>query len=399
MTQQKLLVGLNLQFFGGKTLFELKQAMATIGEQLAKTEEELSAKAMNPSASLADIQAIQQSKTDLQARFDVLKVQHDEMEKAQAVKFQAQNLIKSDDPQASKTAAKAALIRAAIRQQPMPEDVKAVLGDNTSPATGGEKFLPKTVSDEIITEPLVKNPLRDIVTVTNITNLEVPKLSFTLDDDDFITDTATAKELEEEGDVVTFTRKKFKVFAGLSETVLHGSDANLVAHIENALRSGLAAKEKKIMLTTSPKAGEEHMSFYSTANAIQTATGEDTFKAIKAALASLHEDYRANASIVMSYASYLDMIETLSNGTTNFFDASPERIFGKPIVFVDSATKPIVGDFNYSQINYDLNVIYDRDKDVKTGVELFVITAYIDHRIKLKSAFRIAEVAGQTPTP
>lgn len=37
-------------------------------------------------------------------------------------------------------------------------------------------------------------------------------------------------------------------------------------------------------------------------------------------------------------------------------------------------------------------MIYDRDKDVKTGIELFVLTAWVDHKIKLKSAFRIAEV-------
>lgn len=53
---------------------------------------------------------------------------------------------------------------------------------------------------------------------------------------------------------------------------------------------------------------------------------------------------------------------------------------------------PIVGDFRYSHFNYDPNMIYDRDKDVKTGIELFVLTAWVDHKIKLKSAFRIAEV-------
>lgn len=378
------------------TLFEIKQNLATIGQQVAKIDTELTTKAIDPQATRDEIQNLQSQKADMQARFEVIKAQHDEMEKAQAAKFEAQQaqnkLGNTQDPKALKVSAKAGLIRATVRQQPIPTEVKAALGDNTTPATGGEKFLPKTVSTEIITEPLVKNPLRDIVTVTNITNLEVPKLSFTLDDDDFIADTATAKELEAEGDVVTFTRKKFKVFAGLSETVLNGSDANLVTHVENALRSGLAAKEKKVMLATSPKTGEEHMSFYSDANAIAKATGADTYKAIKAALASLHEDYRANATIVMSYADYLEMVEVLSNGTTNFFDVAPERIFGKPIVFVDSAVKPIVGDFNYSQINYDLDVIYDRDKDVKTGIDLFVITAYIDHRIKLKSAFRIADV-------
>lgn len=46
---------LNLQFFaGGSTLFELKQNMATIGQQLQKVENELSQKAVDPNASLDD---------------------------------------------------------------------------------------------------------------------------------------------------------------------------------------------------------------------------------------------------------------------------------------------------------------------------------------------------------
>ncbi len=57
-----------------------------------------------------------------------------------------------------------------------------------------------------------------------------------------------------------------------------------------------------------------------------------------------------------------------------------------------SAVDPIVGDFSYSHFNYDLPVTYERDKNVRTGIEDFVLTAYIDHQIKLKSAFRIVKV-------
>lgn len=377
-----------------KTLFELKQAMATIGQQLQKTENELAAKAMDTTASLEDIQALQKSKEDLNARFNVIKLQHDQMEAEQKAKFESnQGLQGNLDPKQKVIEAKAELIRATIRQQPISPDVRQALGDNTNPATGGEKFLPKTVSTEIITEPLVKNPLREVSAVTNITNLEIPKLNYTLDDDDFITDTATAKELELEGDVVTFTRHKFKVFAGISETVLNGSPANLVSHAENALRSGLAAKEKKVSFALTPKTGEEHMSFYSTQNDIKKVQADNLYKAIKNAIADLHEDYRENAKIVMRYQDYSDIIETLANGNATLYSAQPEQILGKPVIFCDSAVKPIVGDFSYSHYNYDLNVLYDRDKDVKTGIEQFVLTAWIDHRIKLKSAFRIAEVA------
>lgn len=400
--EMKMLLPLQIQYFanGGAdtSLFELKQNLQMIGQQLKKAESELQAKAVDPSATLEDIKAAQKAKEDLQTRFEVIKQEHDKLEAEQKAnleaKFKAQQATigNIDDPKAKLTKAKAELIRATIRQQPVPTDVQAALGDNTNPATGGEKFLPKTVSNEIITEPTVKNPLRGISTFTNITNLEIPKLNFTLDDDDFIADLETAKELEATGDTVTFTRHKFKVFVGISETVLNGSDANLTAHVDRGLQSGLAAKERKVAFTETPKTGEEHMSFYSAQNNIKRVTGANKFKAIKNALADLHEDYRENATIVMAYSDYLDIIESLSNGNTSLYGAQPETILGKPTVFCDSAKLPIVGDFSYSHFNYDLDMLYDRAKDIKTGEEQFVLTAWIDHRIKLASAFRIAEV-------
>ncbi|KGR74892.1 ATPase [Ureibacillus sinduriensis BLB-1 = JCM 15800] len=370
--------------------------MATIGQQLAKTEEDLATKAMDPSASLDDIKATQTVKADLQARFDVIKAQHDQLEKEQAEKFaQKQNTIAGiEDPKQKVVSAKADLIRSTMRGKAIDSDVRAALGDNST--TGGSKFLPKTVSNDIIMEPLAKNPLRGHSVVTNITNLELPKLSYTLDDDDFIADTETAKELELTGDTVSFGRHKFKVYAGVSETVINGSDANLVGHVENALKSGVAAKEKKVAFATTPKPGEEHMSFYSTQNGIKVVTGADKYKAIKAAIADLHEDYRENAKIFMTFADYSDIIETLANGSATLYTAQPEQVLGKPVVFADGAVKPIVGDFSYSQFNYDIGELFERDKDIKTGIEQFVVTAWFDHQIKLKSAFRIADV---TSTP
>ena len=373
-----------------KTLYELKQNLATIGQQLQKVENQLAEKAIDPNATMEEIQALQKSRDDLKMRFDVIKEQHDALEAEQKAKFQAKNGINSvEDPKEKVIKAKAELIRAVMQRKPVPDDVRAALGDRNT--TGGEKFLPKTVSTDILVEPFVKNPLREIATITQITNLEIPKLSFTLDDDDFINDTETAKELKATGDVVTFGRYKFKVFAGISETVLNGSDANLVSYVESALQSGVAAKEKKVAFATTPKAGEEHMSFY--ANGIIEKTGENLYKAIKAAIADLHEDYRENAKIVMRYQDYSDIIEVLANGNATLYAAQPEQVLGKPVVFCDSAVYPVVGDFSYSHFNYDLNALYDRDKDVKTGIEQFVVTAWFDHQIKLKSAFRIAKVA------
>lgn len=375
-----------------KTLYELKQSMSTIGQQLQKTEQQLAEKAIDPSATMDDIQKLQQSKQDLKMRFDVIKEQHDTLEAEQKAKFEnGQNMLQKDtDPAQQKITAKASLIRNTIRNQVVPTDVKQILGDRNN--TGGEKLLPTTMSNELLMEPLVKNPLRGLSVFTNLMNLEVPKISFELDDDDFIADTETAKEMEVTGDTVKFGRNKFKVFAPVSETVLRGTDVNLVQSVEKALESGLAAKEKKVAFTKTPKPGEEHMSFYQTgATAIKIVEGADIYEAIVNALADLHEDYRENATIVMNYADYTKVVKFLNNGNSTYFAAPPETVWGKKVIFVDAATDPIVGDFSYSHFNYDLDVLYERDKNVRTGIEDFVLTAYIDHQIKLKSAFRIAK--------
>ncbi|QGH35139.1 phage major capsid protein [Gracilibacillus salitolerans] len=385
----------NLQYFGGKkTLFEYKQNMTTIGQQLQKVEDELADAAIDTSKSTEDIQALQKSRDDLKQRFDVIKEQHDQIEAEQRAKFEQQeNLQTIKDPKQKVIEAKAEMVRSTMTGKPISNDVRQALGDNTDPSTGGEKLLPKTVSNQLIHEPFVKNPLRDISVFTQETNLEIPKIAFQLDDDSFIGDTETAKEMKATGDSVTFGRHKFKVFVPISETVLNGSATNLVATVDQALESGLSAKEKKVAFATTPATGEEHMSFYSTQNAIKEVNGESKYKAIKAAIADLHEDFRDNAKVVMRYVDYMDIIEVLANGNASLYGAQPEQVLGVPTEFVDAATDPIVGDFAYSHFNYDLQMLRDRDKDVKTGVELFVLTAWLDHQIKLKSAFRIAKVS------
>jgi HK97 family phage major capsid protein len=374
-----------------KTLFDVKNDLVTIGAAYAAAKQEKLVEASKPDASIENIKALETKESNLKARFDILQREHDEMEGEQLKNLQRNPIENVSDPKSKVVTAKAGLIRAVIGGKGVAPEIKAALGDKNS--TGGEKILPSTMTNELLHEPFVKNPLRNVATVTSVTNLEIPKVSFTLDtNDDFIADTATAKELKAEGDVVTFGRFKFKVFVPISETILSATDTDLVQTVDQALQSGLAAKEKKVAFAATPATGEETMSFYSTATGITEVTGTTLYKAIKNAIAALHEDYRESATIMMRYADYMDIIETLANGNATLYSAQPEQVLGKPVEFCDSATKPIVGDFRYSHINYDPSVLYDRDKDVKTGIELFVLTAWLDHKIKLKSAFRIAKV-------
>lgn len=290
------------------------------------------------------------------------------------------------------TNAYASLIRATMNNTPIGADIKNALLDDTS-TTGGASFLPKTVSTQIITEPLVKNPLRDHCSLTNIENLEIPRLSFSIADDDFVEDGAIAKEMKAKGSTVSFGRNKSKIFCEISETILNGSAADLTSYVNNNLAASLAAKEKKVAFAATPKTGEEHMSFYAEAVGIKKITSNTIFSGIRLAIGDLEDDFLERAEICMRRSDYLEIVDALANGNASLYAAPPEAVLGIPAFFCDKAVKPIIGDFSYSHFNYSPDVIYDRDKDIKTGMNVFAITAWYDHQIKLASAFRIIEVA------
>lgn len=371
--------------------YQLEQMLAGVGQDLKAANEKLASMYADAKTTLQARSEQKDSVKDLEERFNGLKAQIADLDKMAEKQLKAKNnLGGGDDPKAKTMSAKAKFIRATIKHEQISPEIKAALLDDNT--TGGSKFIPTTLTTELLHEPFVKDPLRNNSTFTAERNLEIPKIAFTIDDDGFIADGATAKEIKETGDTVSFARNKFKVFVPVSETVLAGTDTNLVETVNAALESGVAAKEKKVAFATTPVTGEESMSFYSSVNAIKVVNGATKYKAIKAAIADLHEDYRENAKICMTYADYLDIIETLANGSAALYSAQPEQILGKPTIFCDSATDPIVGDFSYSHFNYDPDTIYDQDKDVKSGINLFVLTAWFDHKIKLASAFRIAKV-------
>ena len=298
-------------------------------------------------------------------------------------------------------ASKANVIRGMIKKESVADDLKALggsyflnaLSTHQTTGQGGAAILPKTTASEAIVEPKKVNKLRDYVRISHESNLEIPKLTFSIADDAFIEDEATAKELKANGSTVTFGRFKSKVFCDVSETMLLGSDINLVSEVEAGLDSAIQTKEKKQLFGTNLGANEKHMSFYEKDNSnytIPAVTGETKYLAIKKAIADLGEDFRENAHIIMTYADYLDIIEALANGNSTLFMAQPEQILGKPVIFVDAATIPIVGDLSYLQINYHPETISDSDKNVKTGMNTFALTAWYDIQFRLRSAFRLA---------
>jgi len=376
------------------TLFELKEKVATMDAEIKAVAEWIAEKAADPNTPMEEIQQKQTRRDEMQARYDLLKKEHDDMESAQrtalAVKHGSGDGI---DPESVKVKAKAAFYKAAL----LGGDVsKAYEGLGGIPAANadlgyGDNLLPVNLTNELITEPVEENSLRQIEPVSQITGLEEPTLMFAIEDADLadITDKQTAKEIEMTGGSISYGRFKTKIVATVKDTVLHGTETNLVSTIERALRSGLAIKEKINAFRTTANASVGHMSFY--LNGIKEVEGSDVIKAIINAWADLPEAFATRASCVMKKSDYFAAIQTLAN-KDNLWGKKPEDVIGIPVIFNDRAVTPIVGDFSYSRQNYDIGTIYETDKDAKKGEYYFVLTAWSDHRIRLKSAFRLAKV-------
>ena len=389
------------------TLFELKEALATLDAAVAGDGEWLATKAADPTTPQEEIDKKLAHQKDMIQRRDIIKAEHDRMEAAQKAHVQqAASMTKEDELIAKKAAFyRAALLGGDVR--------KAYEGLGGIPAANadlgyGDKLLPKNTSRDLVMEPVEDNPLRTVCRVTNITGYEEPKLGYTIEDADLadVTDKQTANELALEGDSIAYGRQKVKVFATIKDTVLHGTDTDLVAAVESILRSAIAKREKRYAFQTAASissasdTAHAHMSFYnapSGTSAIKEVEGDTLYEAIAAALGDLADEFAERAVIVMSRADYYGMIKDLANNSEALFSDKPASILGRKVVFCDKAVVPVVGDFAYYGINYDIGAVYETDKDAVKGEYYFVLTAWGDQQIRLKSAFRLAVVAAANP--
>lgn len=391
------------------TLFELKEKMATLKAAILADANWLAEKAADPNTEMKDIEEKQAHRDELQKRYDTVKAEHDRMEAEQRQKVAAKAVADGNvTAEQNLIAAKAAFYRAIFAGKDV--DTKAYEGLGAIPAANadlgtGDKLLPTNLARELLIEPFEINPLRTIARITNITGLEEPKLGYTIEDADLadVTDKQTANEIALSGDTVAYGRLKAKVSATIKDTVLHGTDVDVVNAVEGALRSALAKREKHFaFLPTSSCASDsthKHMSFYNgtisegvTTYDITAKEGATMYDAIVAALGDLADDYAVNASVVMKKADYYAMVKALANDSEALFGSKPASILGYPVHFCDKATIPVVGDFKFYGINYDIGTIFETDKDAKKGEYYWVLTAWGDQQIRLKSAFRLAIV-------
>lgn len=385
-------------------LFEMKSAISGLENDRKSLSDWIDEKAADPTTKMEELEEKQAKIEEITKRLDILKASAAREEEIQRARVAAKEVAKKGGVDQEYIKNKAAFYRAAIRGGDLSKAYEGLGGlpANDADLGNGSNLLPTNLSNELITEPVEDNSLRQIEPVSQITGLEEPRLLFTIEDADLadVTDKQTAHEIEMEGDTVSYGRFKTKIKATVKDTVMHGTDLDLVTTIENGLRSGLAVKEK--MRAFAPASGSgaydsahKHMSFYAETDGetdIKTVEGADIIDAIINAWADLAETYAANARCVMRKQDYYAAIRTLANSSNDLWGKKPEDVIGIPVVFNDRAVTPIVGDFRYSKQNYDIATVYDTDKDVDKGEYYFVLTAWGDHQIRLKSAFRLAKV-------
>lgn len=381
------------------TLFELKEKLATLYAQIKADADWIAEKAADPAVLMDDINARAAHRDELVTRRDLLQKQHDEMEAQQREALEKTNT-NTGDKKKDMINAKAAFYKAALTGGDVKKTYEGLgaIPVNTPDLGYGENLLPTNMSTELIVEPFETNSLRQIEQVSQITGLEEPKLAFTFGDNNAsladVTDQQTANEIAMSGDVVTYGRFKTKIVATVKDTVLHGTPTNLVNTIENALKSGLAVKEKLNAFSTTAAETHQHMSFYMK-DGIVAIPGDNIIDAIIKALGDLPDAFSENASVVMRKSDYFAAIQKLANSSATLWGMKPEDVIGYPVIFNDKAIVPVIGDFRYARLNYDIGTIFETDKDGKAGEYYFILTAWGDHQIKLASAFRTAYVRVQ----
>lgn len=376
-------------------IYAMKENVLNLFNELESVNSWLADHAGDPGIKIEEIRA-------KQARRDELKERHDIAASALAAEEARQREALKPKPAAEAGAdknqiqAQASFFRAAIRKDRQGvREAMAKLGalpTDDSSLGYGDSVLPTTLTRTLIHEPFVTNPMRDIIRITSIQGLEVPKMAYSIADDAFIDDEGTAKAMTLTAGKISFGRHKWKVLTAVSDTMMLSEDVGLVQYINNALGSGLAAKEKKVMFASAPGSGEEYMSFYSTQNGIKKIEKTTMYDAIVGALSDLSDDFLGNARLVMKRSDYLAMIKELANSSATLWGAKPEDVLGVPVTFCDAATTPILGDFNFAQMNYDPNITFDSDKDIESGDSRFALTAWCDFRVLLPSAFRLCAV-------
>lgn len=390
----------------GSTVYQMREQLSQLSTAIRADADRIAQMAADPDVDVEKLGAIEKGMKDKQTRFDMLKRVCDAQEarEREAVKTQQEQTDPATGKGGEKAKAKAAFYSAVVRHG----DVRSVIDSNVNalgaiPAGtdgGGENLLPTTLQTELVHEAFEQHPVLSEITTSAVTGLEVPTSSYTLDDDADVNDGAAAKDLAiDTSTTISYGRHKTKIKAKVSDTVLRGTPVAIESYVDGALHDGMAAKTIKRLFATAPKSGEEHMSVYATTGVgapnIKRVSGANVIEGVLKALGDLSDEASTRAKVIMRRADYYDAIMTLANGSATLWGAKPADIIGAPVIFCESAVKPVVGDLKRIRVNYDMPSAYDSDKDVSTGMHLFVLTNWDDMHVELPGSLRVVEVSAE----
>lgn len=261
----------------------------------------------------------------------------------------------------------------------------------------GSVLVPDTMANELLLSPMTRNPLRELMTVTTVPNLVVPRLGFEQDDDSFVKkDGGTAHELKLRGETVRFGNYAYRVRASVAESILRTTPVNISAAVDASLASSGARKELKMIFGTDLDSDLKHMSLYQkdeqSQSLIAEVEGATLFDAWCGAFAALEDDWREHAAGVMRFSDYVTMLREIAPNAS-LFDATPAKVLGVPVVFTEYATTPVVGDFSMLHLNFACAPWYDVEKVPEKGLRRFYLNSLYDIQVKMASAFRLVKVA------
>lgn len=386
-----------------KTIFQLRKDVKVLGDNVAQLSDEYQNKLVDVNATPDMIESAKNAFQDAKLRFDGMKQVLDEKEAA------AEDDLKKDADKAEQVAeskgmkqvnAVAGMLRQVVSagQKVDMNDFNQVAGvsvNGSKDAAVGDNFLPITLSNEIISEPDMPNPLRGQVSTSALVNLRVPAMDVDFGDAwGVVAEGSEAKDLAVTGNQITFSRFESKVRIGLTDALLAGTDLALMQYAQQKLANGASTLELARAFAMSAKTGEEHMSFYDASNKIAKVGGADLFEGITDALADLNDADADQAVIFMTRKDYNKIIKTLANGSTTLFGAQPEQILGAPVFFTSYAAKPVVGNFSMYHQNYDpQGSIIEQYRKPETGVTYAQYTLWYDAKVKRPSAFRIVDLS------
>ncbi|MBQ7895026.1 MAG: hypothetical protein IJ364_00530, partial [Oscillospiraceae bacterium] len=138
-------------------LFEIKQNLKTLSDAIAADAQWILEKAANPETPMEEIKTKEKHRDELQARYDLLKAEHDRMEEQQRTSLAMNNgggagMTEKD----AKVKAKAAFYRAALLGGDVRKAYEGLGGIPTATADlgYGDKLLPTNVSNELLLDPL-----------------------------------------------------------------------------------------------------------------------------------------------------------------------------------------------------------------------------------------------------